>query len=97
MGQLASTLNKIEKMIIEKLKLQFLNQHSYFSWMWKMLSDTQKRQVLDIIVCVKGVIPCEKINSIVWALNLKVDFCVCVCTLKGKAVSDEEYENSKNL
>ena len=33
--------------------------------MWKMLSDTQKRQVLDIIVCVKGVIPCEKINSIV--------------------------------
>ena len=33
--------------------------------MWKMLSDTQKRQVLDIIVCVKGVIPCEKTNSIV--------------------------------
>ena len=78
MGQLASTLNKIEKMIIEKLKLQFLNQHSYFSRMWKMLSDTQKRQVLDIIVCIKGVIPCEKINSIVRALNLKIDFFVCV-------------------
>ena len=41
-----------------------MNKHSYFSRKWKMLSDSQKRQVLNIIVSRKGVIPYEKINSI---------------------------------
>ena len=63
-GQLAGTLNEIEKMRVEKLTLQFFNQHSYFSRMRKMLSDLQKRQGLNIIVTRKGVIPYEKINSI---------------------------------
>ena len=31
LGQLASTLDEIEKMQVEKLTFQFLNQHSYFS------------------------------------------------------------------
>ena len=31
LGQLASTLDEIEKIQVEKLTFQFLNQHSYFS------------------------------------------------------------------
>ena len=42
LGQLAGTLNEIEKMRVEKLTVQFFNQHSYFSRMRKMLSDLQK-------------------------------------------------------
>ena len=64
LGQLASTLNEDEKARVEKLTIQFLNQHSYFSRVWKMLSETETREVLDIIVSGKGVIPHEKINSI---------------------------------
>ena len=64
LGQLAGTLDEIEKMRVEKLTLQFLNQHSYFTRTWKMLSDSQNRQVLNIIINGKGVIPYEKINSI---------------------------------
>ena len=31
-GSLASTLHNVEKISMEKLTLQFLNQHDYFSW-----------------------------------------------------------------
>ena len=72
MGQLASTLDEVEKIRVEKLALQFLNQHHYFLRMWKMLSDSQKRQVLNIIDCRKGVIPYKKINSIN-GLSLKAE------------------------
>ena len=41
-----------------------MNKPSYFSRKWKMLSHSQERQVLNIIVSRKGVIPYEKINSI---------------------------------
>ena len=64
LGLLAGTLDEIEKMRVGKLTLQFLNQHSYFTRTWKMLSDSQNRQVLNIIINGKGVIPYEKINSI---------------------------------
>ena len=64
LGQLAGTLDEIEKMRVGKLTLQFLNQHSYFTRTRKMLSDSQNRQVLNIIINGKGVIPYEKINSI---------------------------------
>ena len=57
LGQLASTLDVVEKKCVEKLTLQFLDQHSYFS-------QSQKRVVLDIIVSEEGVIHCEKINFI---------------------------------
>ena len=70
LGQLASTLDEIEKTRVEKLTLQFLNRHSYFSRTWKMLSDSQKRQVPNFVVSRKGVIPYEKINSIE-SLSLK--------------------------
>ena len=57
--QLASTLDEVEKMQVEKLTCQFLDQHSYFSRTWKTLSDSLKRQVLNIIVSGKGVIQYE--------------------------------------
>ena len=72
LGQLASTLDDVEKKRIEKLTLQFLNQHSYFSQTWNMLDSSQKRAVLDITVSAKGVIHYEKINSIE-SLNLKLE------------------------
>ena len=102
LGELAGTLDDVEKVRVEKLTLQLLNQHSYFSRTWKMLNDQQKRKVLDIFVSGKGVIPYEKINSID-SLNIKpeneiffskVDF---YSTLKGTAVGDDEYNNSKIL
>ena len=40
------------------------------------------------------------IPSTVWVLNQKIDFFFkrwVYSTLKGKAVSDEEYKNPKNL
>ena len=67
-----------------------------------MLSEPETREVLHFIVSGKGVIPYEKINSIDslnskpenGILSSKDEFC---STLKGKAVSDDEYENSKKL
>ena len=44
-GQLASILDDAEKVRVEKLTLQFLNQPSS----WKILSDSQKRQVLNTL------------------------------------------------
>ena len=70
LGKIASTLDDVEKVQVEKLTLQFLNQQSYFSRTWKMLNDQQKRKVLDIIVSGKGVVPYEKINSID-SINIK--------------------------
>ena len=64
LGQLASTLEEVEKARVEKLTLPFLNQYSYFSQTWRMLSESQKREVLNIIARGKGVTPHEKINSI---------------------------------
>ena len=64
LGQLASTLDEVEKAQVETLTLQFLNQHSYFSRTWIMLNKSQKRKLLVIIVSGKGVIPYEKIISI---------------------------------
>ena len=59
LGILASTLDDVEK-----LTLQFLNQHDYFLQIWPLLDFDQKRKVLDIIVTRKGVIPYDKIVSI---------------------------------
>ena len=70
LGQLAKTLDDVENKRVEKLTLQFLKQHSYFSQTWNMLDSSQKRAILDIIVSGKGIIPYKKINSID-SLNLK--------------------------
>ena len=37
LGSLTSTLNDVEKMNIQKLTLQFLNQHDYFLQIWLLL------------------------------------------------------------
>ena len=67
LGQIARTSDKVEKVQVEKLILQFLNRHSYFLQTWRILNELQKRMnwtVLNIIVSAKGVIPYEKIDSI---------------------------------
>ena len=61
LGSLASTLYDVEKMHVEKLTLQFLNQHDYFLQTWPLLDVSQKRKGLDIIVGEKGVFPYKKI------------------------------------
>ena len=61
LGSLASTLHDVEKMHVEKLILQFLNQHDYFLQTWPLLDVSQKRKGLDIIVGKKGVFPYKKI------------------------------------
>ena len=69
LGQLASILDDVEKKL-EKLNIHFLKQHRYFSHIWKKVKLSEKKDILDIIVGAKGVIPYEKINSID-SLNLK--------------------------
>ena len=67
-----------------------------------MLTENQKNQVLKINVSGKGVIPYEKIDSIDALLKQtengkffsKKEFS---STLKGQAVHDDNYENSKKL
>ena len=61
LGSLASTVDDVEKMRVEKLTIQFLNQHDCLSQTWPLLDFSQKRKVLDIAVSGKRVIPCEKI------------------------------------
>ena len=67
-----------------------------------MLNDQQRRKVLDLIVGGKGVIPYEKINSID-SLNIKPENGIFFAKdefysmLKGTAVVDDEYNNSKIL
>ena len=93
LDKLASTLDDAEKVRVEKLTLQFWNQHCYFSRTWKMLNDQQQG---------KGVIFYEKINFID-SLNIKPENGIFLSkdefysTLKGTAVGDDEYNNSKIL
>ena len=71
LGQLANTLDDVEKKKrVEKLTIQFLKKHSYFSQIWEQLKLSEKKEILDFMVSGKGVIPYQKINSIV-SLNLK--------------------------
>ena len=64
LGSLARTLVDVEKMRVEKLILQFLSQHDYFSQIWLLSGFSQKRKILHIIVSGKGVISYEEIVSI---------------------------------
>ena len=66
LGRLAATLDPIQKERVEKLTIQFLTTYNYFSKVWKELSDNQKKILLEIIVNGKGVIPYEKIESILF-------------------------------
>lgn len=61
LGQLMSAMDVVEKTKVEKLTFQLLNQHEYFTKTWRLLSESEKKQVLDITVSGKGVIPYEKV------------------------------------
>ena len=100
LGKLAETIDPIEKERIEKLTVQFLSTHDYFSKVWQELSLEQRIKILEIIVSGKGGISYEKIESID-SLQItpedgiffsKEEF---FSTLKGKSVDDESYENSR--
>ena len=42
LGELATTLSEEQKNYVKKLTILFFNQNSYFSDIWKYLSDSQK-------------------------------------------------------
>ena len=100
--RLAATLDPIERERIEKLTVQFLTTHSYFSKVWKELTDNQKKIVLEIIVNGKGVIPYKKVESI-HSLSIVPEDGIFYSRdeffsmLKGSAVGEESYENAKKL
>ena len=79
---------------------QYVMQHRYFSKTWLMLTEKQKNQVLKIIVSGKGVNPYEKIDTID-ALRKEPEDGIFFSkeeffsTLKGQAVNNDDYENSK--
>ena len=62
-GKLASTMTGKEK-ITPNLVKQFLMQHQFFSKTWLTLSQSQKTELIKIIVSWKGVITYEEIDSI---------------------------------
>ena len=64
LGQLASTLDDVEKKGIEKLTIQFWKQRSNFSQIWEQLKLSEKKEILDIIESGKGVLPYENSNSV---------------------------------
>ena len=101
-GKLASTMTEKEKNNVELLVKQFLMQHQFFSKTWLTLSQSQKTELIKIIVSEKGVIPYEKIDSIN-ALQKRPkngtffseeEF---FSTLKGQSVNTKDYDNSKKL
>ena len=102
LGKLATTMDSVEKKRVEKLIVQFLNMHDYFSTVWSSLTRKQTEAVLEIIVNGKGVIPYEKINSID-SLGITPEDGIffskdeLFSTLKGQALDSEAYENSKKL
>ena len=53
-------LSEDERNSGKHLPKQFLNQHPYFSEVWKYLDNSQKNIILKIIAEGKGVIPYEK-------------------------------------
>ena len=95
-------------MQVEKLTLQLLNQQDHFSQIWLLLDFDQKRNVLDIIVSGKRVIPFEKIVSID-SLSSKTENSIFFfffffftkdefySTLKGKTGNEGKCNNSKLL
>ena len=80
-------------------------QHHFFKKMWLTLSESQKTELIKIIVSGKGVIPYEKIDSIN-ALQKRPEngffFFLCFSEeeffsmLKRQSVNKEDYDNLKN-
>ena len=63
-GKLPSTMTEKEKNNAKLLVKQFLMQHHFFSKTGLTLSQSQKTELIKIIVSGKGVISYEKIDSI---------------------------------
>ena len=63
LGKLASTMTEKEKKQRQILVKQFLMQHQFFSKTWLTLSQSQKTELIKIIVSGKGVIPYENIDQ----------------------------------
>ena len=100
LGKLASTMTEKEKNNAELLVQQFLMQHQFFSKTWLTLSQSQKTELIKIIVSGKGVIPYEKIDSIN-ALQKRPENIIFFSeeffsTLKGQSVNEEGYDIQKN-
>ena len=73
LGKLSETLTDKEKDDIKKLTVQFVIDHDYFSIVWDQMSLHQKNMVIEIIISGKGVIPYEKIETIRYLLNLRME------------------------
>ena len=102
LAQLASTLSGKEKSALKKVTEQFLEQHDYFSEIWRYLGPSQKDKILNIIADGKDIIPYEKIadrNSFFIIPESDVFFnkTEFYSDLKQKAVSDSDYESSYYL
>ena len=97
LGKLASTMTEKEKKNVKLLVKQFLMQHQFFSKTWLTLSQSQKTELIKIIVSSKGVIPYEKTNSIN-ALQKRPETVFFFSEeffsmLKGQSVNKEDYYN----
>ena len=103
LSQLSETADEKEKEKIQKLAIQFLKKHDYFSSVWKNLTFEQRKTVVEIISSGKGVIPYEKIESIHSLSTVKPEDGIFFSkdeffsTLKDQEVDIESYENAKKL
>ena len=103
LSQLSETAGEKEKEKIQKLTIQFLKKHDYFSSVWKNLTFEQRKTVVEIISSGKGVIPYEKIESIHSLSTVKPEDGIFFSkdeffsTLKDQEVDIESYENAKKL
>ena len=103
LSQLSETADEKEKEKIQKLTIQFLKRHDYFSSVWKNLTFEQRKMVVEIISSGKGVIPYEKIESIHSLSTVKPEDVIFFSkdeffsTLKDQEVDIESYENAKKL
>ena len=103
LSQLSETANDEEKEKIQKLTIQFLTTHDYFSIVWKNLTYEQRKTVVEIISSGKGVIPYEKIETINSLSTVKPENGIFFSkdeffsTLKNQEVDNESYENAKKL
>ena len=103
LSQLSETATDEEKYKIQKLTIQFLTTHDYFSVVWEKLTYEQRKKVVEIISSGKGVIPYEKIETINSLSTVKPENGIFFSkdeffsTLKDKEVDNESYENAKKL
>ena len=101
LAAIASTTTEHEKNMIKQLTSQFISRHIHFGPVWRDLNIVEQENIFDIIAEGKGIIPYEKIvdtNSldIVPEKNF-FDPTEFYSTLKGKALSDLDYQSSKYL